>query len=101
MSVAPFHILLVSSFLTFVGVWGLLVHRGNPMRCLIALHPVFWGAALNFISGGASAANASGMAFALFAVILTSAQTAAAIALFRLYFKKRGREEAGKKGNVP
>lgn len=83
------HILLTSSALALIGIWGVLVHRSDFVRCLASVQLIFWASALNFVSGTSLFDDVSGTVFALFAVCLTAAQSAGALALFFLYYKKR------------
>ena len=84
-------ILTVSSFLVFFGLWGAFRRRGDLMRVLLALQLVFLGALFNFSMGSALFFEPSGLIFALFAACLTGLQTASAMAVFLLCFKKHGR----------
>ena len=81
-------ILTISSFLVFFGLWGLLRHRGDLMRVLLALQLIFLGSLFNFSMGSALFYEASGLIFSLFTACLTGVQMVASLALFLLYFKK-------------
>ncbi|MBO4521113.1 MAG: NADH-quinone oxidoreductase subunit K [Alphaproteobacteria bacterium] len=84
-------ILTVSSFLVFFGLWGILRHRGDLMRILLALQLIFLGSLFNFSMGSALFSDASGVIFSLFIACLTGVQTVASLALFLLYFRKHDR----------
>lgn len=84
-------ILTVSSFLVLFGLWGVLRHKGNLMRILLALQLIFLGALFNFSMGSALFFEASGLIFSLFIACLTGVQTVASLALFLVYFKKHDR----------
>ena len=81
-------ILTISSFLVFFGLWGILRHRGDLMRVLLALQLIFLGSLFNFSMGSALFYEASGLIFSLFTACLTGVQMVASLALFLLYFKK-------------
>ncbi|MGN1079894.1 MAG: NADH-quinone oxidoreductase subunit NuoK [Alphaproteobacteria bacterium] len=81
-------ILTISSFLVFFGLWGVLRHRGDLMRVLLALQLIFLGSLFNFSMGSALFYEASGLIFSLFTACLTGVQMVASLALFLLYFKK-------------
>ncbi|MBR1778455.1 MAG: hypothetical protein IJ752_07750 [Alphaproteobacteria bacterium] len=81
-------ILTVSSFLVFFGLWGVLRHRRDLMRILLALQLIFLGSLFNFSMGSALFYEASGLILSLFIACLTGIQTVASLALFLLYFQK-------------
>ncbi len=81
-------ILTISSFLVFFGLWGILRHRGDLMRVLLALQLIFLGSLFNFSMGSALFYEASGLIFSLFTACLTGVQMVVSLALFLLYFKK-------------
>lgn len=81
-------ILTVSSFLVFFGVWGIVRHRKDLMRVLLALQLIFLGSLFNFSMGSALFDEASGLIFSLFIACLTGVQTVASLTLFFLYFQK-------------
>lgn len=81
-------ILTVSSFLVFFGLWGILRHRGDLMRILLALQLVVLGSLFNFSMGSALFYDASGLVFSVFTACLTGVQIVASLALFLLYFRK-------------
>ena len=81
-------ILTISSFLVFFGLWGILRHRGDLMRVLLALQLIFLGSLFNFSMGSALFYEASGLIFSLFTACLTGVQMVASLALFLLYFQK-------------
>ena len=81
-------ILTISSFLVFFGLWGVLRHRGDLMRILLALQLIFLGSLFNFSMGSALFYEASGLIFCLFVTCLTGVQIVASLTLFLLYFKK-------------
>lgn len=81
-------ILTVSSFLVFFGLWGVLRHKGDLMRILLALQLIFLGSLFNFSMGSALFYEASGLILSLFIACLTGVQTVASLALFLLYFQK-------------
>ena len=81
-------ILTVSSFLVFFGLWGVLHHKGDLMRVLLALQLIFLGSLFNFSMGSALFYEASGLILSLFIACLTGIQTVASLALFLLYFQK-------------
>ncbi len=89
MTVEPAHMMLAAFLLASIGVWGILCRRSDPMRCLASVQLIFWGAALNFVTGASLFGDVSGTVFALFAVCVTAAQAATALTLFYLYYKKR------------
>ncbi len=81
-------ILTISSFLVFFGLWGVLRHRGDLMRVLLALQLIFLGSLFNFSMGSALFYEASGLIFSLFTACLTGVQMVASLTLFLLYFRK-------------
>lgn len=81
-------VLTVSSFLVFFGLWGILRHRGDLMRILLALQLVVLGSLFNFSMGSALFYDASGLVFSVFTACLTGVQIVASLALFLLYFRK-------------
>ena len=81
-------VLTISSFLVFFGLWGVLRHKGDLMRIVLALQLIFLGSLFNFSMGSALFYEASGLIFALFTACLTGVQTVASLSLFLLYFKK-------------
>lgn len=89
MTVGSAHLLFAAFLLALIGVWGVSSRRSDPMRRLASVQLIFWGAALNFVSGAAVFGDVSGTVFALFAVCMTAAQAATALTLFYLYYKKR------------
>ena len=84
-------ILTVSSFLVLFGLWGVLRHRGDLMRVLLAIQLIFLGSLFNFSMGSALFSDASGLIFSLFIACLTGIQVVASLALFLLYFRKHDR----------
>ena len=84
-------ILTVSSFLVFSGLWGVLRHRGDLMRILLALQLIFLGSLFNFSMGSALFYEASGLIVSLFISCLTGVQMVSSLALFLLYFQKHDR----------
>ena len=88
-------ILTVSSFLVFFGLWGVLRHKNDLMRVLLALQLIFLGSLFNFSMGSALFYEASGLIFSLFIACLTGVQTVVSLTLFWLYFKKHDTEQAG------
>lgn len=81
-------ILTVSSFLVFLGLWGILRHRNDLMRLILALQFVFLGAIFNFALGSALSKDLTGIAFALFVSCLTGVQMTASLTLFLIYFRR-------------
>ena len=81
-------ILTVSSFLVFFGVWGIVRHRKDLMRVMLALQLIFLGSLFNFSMGSALFDEASGLIFSLFIACLTGVQVVASLTLFFLYFQK-------------
>ncbi len=81
-------ILTVSSFLVFFGLWGVLRHRSDLMRVLLALQLIFLGSLFNFSMGSALFYEPSGLIFSLFMACLSGVQIVVSLALFLLYFKK-------------
>ena len=81
-------ILMISSLLVFFGVWGIVRHRKDLMRVLLALQLIFLGSLFNFSMGSALFDEASGLIFSLFIACLTGIQTVASLTLFFLYFQK-------------
>lgn len=86
-------ILTVSSFLVFFGLWGVLRHKKDLMRVLLALQLIFLGSLFNFSMGSALFYEASGLIFSLFIACLTGVQTVVSLTLFWLYFKKHNTEQ--------
>ena len=84
-------ILTVSSFLVFFGLWGVLRHKGDLMRVLLALQLIFLGSLFNFSMGSALFYEASGLIVSLFIACLIGVQTVVSLALFWLYFQKHDR----------
>ena len=81
-------ILTISSFLVFFGLWGIIRHRRELMRILLALQLIFLGSLFNFSMGSALFYEASGLIFSLFIACLTGVQTVASLVLFLLFFQK-------------
>ena len=84
-------ILTVSSFLVFFGLYGILRHKDDLMRILLAIQLIFLGSLFNFSMGSALFYNASGLIFSLFIACLTGVQIVASLTLFLLYFRKHDR----------
>ncbi|MBR1946228.1 MAG: hypothetical protein IJ846_08065 [Alphaproteobacteria bacterium] len=84
-------ILTISSFLVFFGLWGVLRHRGDLMRVLLALQLIFLGSLFNFSMGSALFYEASGLIVSLFIACLTGVQMVSSLTLFLLYFQKHDR----------
>lgn len=81
-------VLAVSSLLVFFGLWGVLRHRSDLMRILLALQLVVLGSLFNFSMGSALFYDASGLVFSVFTACLTGVQIVVSLALFLLYFRK-------------
>ena len=81
-------ILTISSFLVFFGLLGIMRHRGELMRILLALQLIFLGSLFNFSMGSALFYEASGLIFSLFIACLTGVQTVTSLVLFLLFFQK-------------
>ncbi len=81
-------ILTVSSFLVFFGLWGVMKHRSDLMRILLALQLIFLGSLFNFSMGSALFYEATGLIFCLFSSCLTGVQIVASLTLFLVYFRK-------------
>ena len=84
-------ILTISSVLVFFGLWGVLRHRGDLMRVLLALQLIFLGSLFNFSMGSALFYEASGLIVSLFIACLTGVQMVSSLTLFLLYFQKHDR----------
>ncbi len=86
-------ILTLSSVLVLFGLWGILRHRKDLMRVLLALQLISLASLFNFSMGSAVFSNASGIVFALFISLLTGVQIVVSLTLFLLYFKKQNQLE--------
>ncbi len=82
-------VILTAGFvLVLFGLWGVLRHKGDLMRQVLALQSVFLGAVFNFASSGALSHDSTGVVFAFLTVCLTGVQTSACLCLFLLYFRR-------------
>ena len=89
MTISSGYMLAATSVMVLIGIWGVLVHRSDFVRCLVSLQLIFWSSALNFVSGMFLFNDVSGAVFALFVICMTAAQSAGALSLFYLYYRKR------------
>ena len=85
----PLYLVLgLSGALVFIGMFGFLRHRADPLRSLMSLQPVFIGALINLVFGSEFFQDKEGFVLGLFVIGLLGVQTASALALFFLYFNK-------------
>lgn len=74
------HLLLVSSAVFCLGVFGLLVRR-NTIAILLAIELILNAAGLNLVVFGQLAGEALGQAFALFVIALAACEVAIGLAI--------------------
>ncbi|MGN0903832.1 MAG: NADH-quinone oxidoreductase subunit NuoK [Alphaproteobacteria bacterium] len=93
-------ILAVSVLLFLFGLWGVLRHRRDLMRCLMALQLAALGILFNFSLGSALNENETGFIFALFVICLGGVQIAVSLTLFLLYFRKHEHLESDRSASM-
>ena len=73
-------LLLVSSALFCIGLYGLLTRR-NAVGMLLAVELILNAAAINFVLFGRALGDAHGQAFALFVIALAACEAVVALAI--------------------
>lgn len=81
-------VLMVGLLPVLFGLWGVLRHKGDLMRQILALLSVFSGAVFNFALGGALFRDSTGVAFAFLTACLTGVLMTACLCLFLLYCRR-------------
>lgn len=81
-------VLMVGLLPVLFGLWGVLRHKGNLMRQVLALQSVFLGAVFNFALGGALFRDSTGVVFAFLTACLTGVLMTACLSLFLLYYRR-------------
>ena len=74
------HLLLLSSALFSIGVFGVLTRR-NAIAILLAIELILNAASLNFVVLGQALGHLQGQAFALFVIALAACEAAVGLAI--------------------
>jgi NADH-quinone oxidoreductase subunit K len=82
--------LFYSSFLFFIGFFGLAFNTGNVITLLMSLELMLGGASLSFITTSFFLDDISGQIFSIFILTVAASESAIGLAMLVVYYKLSG-----------
>jgi NADH-quinone oxidoreductase subunit K len=82
-------LILISTFIFFSGVLGLIINKRNLLVILMSIELMLVGVNLNFIFFSVYLDDLFGQIFALYVLTIAAAESAIGLAIFIIYFKEK------------
>lgn len=83
------HLLILSSLLFSIGIFGIFVNRKNVIIILMSVELILLSVNINFVSFSHYLGNATGQIFTFFVVAVAAAEAAIGLAILIAFFRNR------------
>ena len=87
--ISIYHILIVSTLMFFIGVYGFL-SRKNLITMLMCIEIMLNAININFVALSAHSGDITGQIFSMFILTVASAEAAIGLAIVVIYFRNKG-----------
>lgn len=84
------HYLTVAGFLFVLGITGIIVARKNVISILMSVELMLLAVNINFVAFSSHLNDLTGQIFSMFVLTVAAAEAAIGLAIFVVYFRRRG-----------